>query len=322
MCPPFKAGRGRGFRTAAPIVNVEPLDVVMADEVFASRDALRVWLKSATALAGLTPVVGRHLNSRMAFVAGSEISRQPARRTTNWGRFAVDGILTPATIRDCREFIAWMGGYENLEGGTLVAPFFGFDVRRFIDDHTRATSSVPVLAVQYTFMRDPASSGFAALLRVVAGFSALRKRSSPASARQAFWASVAEALERRGEKNYELTMNRTGSLRIRVLLRRYVTVQISALIRFRRLMVGVVVPMLGVHGRANADRIAGRLSLPVLPAPERISKAEYEAQYFTISDQLPRTARAVPDVDPDAVAEMLLQLRQQTVEILADRKDG
>ena len=322
MRPPSKAGRGRIFRTAAPIVNVDPPDVVMADEVFASRDALRVWLKGTTALAGLTPVVGRRLTERMVIVAGTDTSLRQAGRTTSWGRFAIDGILAPATIRDCREFIAWMGEYGNLEGGTLVAPFFGFDVRRFIDDHTRAASSVPVLAVQYTFMRDPASSGFAALLRVVAGFSALRKRASPASARQAFWASVAEALERRGEKNYSLAAKRTLSLYIRVPLRRYVTVQVSALIRFRRLMVGVAVPLLGVHGPANADRIAGRLSLPGLPAPDHIIKARYEAHYFTISDQLPRSASAVPDVDPDAVAEMLMQLRQQTVEILADRKGG
>ena len=192
-------GSNRRYRTAAPIADVDPPNVALADEVFASQAELRVWLKSATALAGLTPVVSRRLTGRPVIVAGSRIASQQTRRISSWSRFAVDGILAPATIRDCREFIAWTEDYGNLDGTALVAPFFGFDARRFIDDHTRAASQVPMLAVECTFMRDPAASGFAALLQAVAGFSGLPTRSSPVGVRQEFWTSVAEALDRRGE---------------------------------------------------------------------------------------------------------------------------
>ena len=87
-------------------------------------------------------------------------------------------------------------------------------------------------------------------------------------------------------------------------------------------MVGVIVPTQTEPGRINAARIAGRLSLPGLPAPERVRRAKYEAHYFILSKQPLCSASELPDIEPDAIAEMLVQLRRQSEEILAVRKDG
>ena len=310
--PPNPRSGYRVRQTLGAVHDVNPPVVCLPERVFDSQAAFRRWLNSAQSLAHITRLVGRRLTLRTVIVAGSKVAaRRADGRARGWSRFALDGVLAPAGSRECEEFLEQLGEYGGLDGAALVAPHFWVGARRLIDEHTEKQRQVPVFAVEYTCVRDPAAGSFGMAMRLVAGFSALTVRQSSEGARQDFWAEVAEHLYARGISNYSLALFRTESLRIPIHIRRYSSVRISAFTRFRRLAIGVVVPTTGPYGPGNAAALAapGCLSLPGFDAPKHIRRARHEAHYFILA-KVPGVG-VRPDIDPAAVAQMLVELKKQ-----------
>ncbi|MCY4325796.1 MAG: hypothetical protein OXC81_07240, partial [Betaproteobacteria bacterium] len=215
------------------------------------------------------------------------------------------------------EFINWSEGYPKLAGGILLAPSFGLDVREFIDEHTRWGKETPVIAIQYILLREPGYGELSALLRPVAGFTALQD--TLASGRREFWGAVSSALARRGVTEHALSiLERNESLRIRIRMQRYATINVSASIRYRRLVVAVVVPNSQQAGPANLAAIAGRLRLPGLPPPQHIKMPQCDGYYFNLTEQQ-LANNEVPSCEPETVAEKLIELKQLTEAIFTDQ---